>query len=115
MTAPDARVTALYDECVKVARRGGTTAYSTIAPLAWLDMNREADRWSISDYLDQISRREYLKRRPLLSAVVVLKNQNRPGTGFFTLARELGLHRGNDDDRYWTRELERVHQHWRDA
>lgn len=111
----DGRLEALYDECAKVARRGDTTYYSAIAPFASLDMSSEADRISISDYLNQISRREYLDGRPLLSAVVTRKGENRPGKGFFDLARELGLHNKRSDDRYWARELGRVHQHWRDA
>ena len=110
--APEARAAALYDECVKVARRGGTTFYSAIAPLVGLDMSVAADRATISGYLDQISRSEYLKGRPLLSAVVVRKDQSQPGKGFFDLVHELGLHDGDGNDRYWARELGRVHQHW---
>ena len=104
----------IYKELVTVAASGGTTYYSDVAPLAGLDMNSAADRNGISRVLDRISRGEHVDGRPLLSAVVVLMGENRPGKGFFTLARELGLHEeGADNDEYWANELSRVHWHWR--
>jgi len=49
----------------------------------------------------------------MLSVVVVHKANNIPGQGFFTLARELGLYRGNDDLLFFTEELRKVHEFWR--
>ena len=78
---------AIYKELIKVAKRNGTTYYSDIAPLAGLDMSLEADRNSISQILDTVSTSEHESRRPLLSAVVLLKGEEQPGKGFFDMAR----------------------------
>jgi len=44
--------------------------------------------------LDEINRYEHREGRPLLSAVVVVQEDNKPGEGFFKLARELGVFQG---------------------
>ena len=53
----------------------------------------------------------------MLSAVVVDRNEQQPGQGFFRLAIELGLLEANDDTdlgrlRFFAQELKRVHKHW---
>ena len=104
----------IYKAIAKVAKSGGTTYYSDIAPLVGLDMGFPPDRNRISDILDEISRIEHANGNPLLSAVVILKEENIPGQGFFTLAQSLGLCDGNPDSEleFWIQELRRVHEHW---
>jgi hypothetical protein len=51
----------------------------------------------------------------MLSAVVILGREPKPGHGFFTLARELGLHTGHDDDVFWVAEITKVHAAWKSA
>ena len=87
--------------------------YSEIAPLANLDMANPPDRTEIGRLLGEISTAEHKQGKPLLSAVAISHDGNKPGDGFFTLARELGLHRGSDDDAFWTAELERVYRYWK--
>ena len=99
---------AVYEEILRVARSRGITYYSDVAPLAGLNMDSPADRNHISRILGDISTTEHQGGRPLLSAVVILRDENRPGRGFFSLAQELGLYDG-DDVQYWTQELQRVH------
>ncbi len=109
----DETTKAIRDKILSVAKAKGTINYSEIAPLAQLDMSRELDRQRIGSILDDISRAEHLAGRPLLSAVVIRRDTNNPGTGFFELARELGLLSANEErDEYWVKELNRVHQHW---
>ena len=103
---------ATYEELKDVARRESYTTYSKIAPLAGLDMGSQADRNRIAEILGEISTHEHSLGRPLLSAVVVLAEEGRPGQGFFTLAREFGLYGGGDDLRFWLDEIKRVHQYW---
>lgn len=69
--------------------------------------------------LGEISREEHKadsqQPRPMLSAVVIGKNDNLPGRGFFTLAGELGKYHGtNEVDRqhFWNEEVARVHDWW---
>jgi hypothetical protein len=103
----------IYDQLVAVAREQDVTRYADIAPLADLDMGNELDRAKIGEILGEISTFEHQQRRPMLSAVVIHRDNNMPGQGFFTLARELGLYRGIDDFMFFVQELRRVHDYWR--
>jgi hypothetical protein len=53
----------------------------------------------------------------MLSAVAVYVDKNRPGDGFFSLARELGLYGGGNSEEnkitFWIAELKGVHDFWR--
>ena len=69
------------------------------------------DRNRIASILDGISTVEHRSGRPLLSAVVIRKDTNIPGQGFFSLAKKLGLYNG-DDTLYWVEELRHVHKYW---
>lgn len=102
----------IYEKLREVARAKTVTYYSDIAPLAGLDMNLPSDRNAIGKILDDINRRELEFGRPMLSAVVVHKEGLKPGQGFFTLARELGLFIGSDRDKFYIKELRRVHDYW---
>lgn len=104
---------AIYDELRKVAREQRTTTYGDIAPLAQLDMENPYHRTEIARLLGEISTHEHELGRPLLSAVVIGKDTNIPGQGFFTLARELGRYSGDDDVAFFARELSRVFGAWK--
>ena len=93
----------IYDELVRVARGRDITYYSDVAPIASLDMSTEVGRMRIAQILGEISTSENEVGRPLLSAVVVLKEANMPGSGFFGLAEDLGRYDGTDDLKYWSR------------
>ncbi|MER6270835.1 hypothetical protein [Streptomyces sp900105755] len=49
---------------------------------------------------------------PLLSALVVLKDTGWPSTGFFKLARRAPYGRQGDDVVLWTREIEKLAEHY---
>ncbi|MFH1703730.1 MAG: hypothetical protein ABIB41_09965 [Nitrospirota bacterium] len=102
----------IYQEIKSVAQKQGIIHYSEIAPLANLDMSSPEDRREIGHILGEISRYENAHGRPMLSAVVVHRNNNKPGKGFFELARELGVYDGIDNDDFFIRELNRVHEYW---
>ena len=103
----------IYERLVLVARQQDVVTYTDIAPLAELSMDNEADRLRIGGILGEISSSEYRQDRPLLSAVVIHRDNNIPGLGFFTLARELGLYHGDNDFMFFAQELRRVHDYWR--
>ena len=89
---------AIYEELKRVASRQAMTTYSDIAPLAVLDMENPADRDAIRLILGKISTYEHQKDRPMLTAIVVHRQDNIPGHGFFELARHLGrLKEGADE------------------
>jgi hypothetical protein len=81
----------IYDELKRVAQRHETTTYSAIAPLAGLDMDSQADGDTIRQILTTISTHEHQQARPMLTAIVVHRQDNIPGRGFFELAQRLGL------------------------
>lgn len=104
---------AIYDTLKKVAKGQGVTTYSEIAPLAGLDMSSPNDRNQIAEILGDISKVEHALGHPMLSVVVIHRDNNIPGQGFFTLAKELGLHSGNDDLMFFINELRRAHDFWK--
>ena len=88
---------AIYERILNVAIRGEVTNYSDIAPLAGLNMDWPPDRVAMGNILDHISEAEHREGRPLLSAVVVRRDTDMPGDGFFDLAQHLRLHEGGVD------------------
>lgn len=106
----------IYEVLKRVAREQRLTTYSDIAPLAALDMENPAHRDAMREILGKISTYEHQNGRPMLTAVVVHKQDGRPGDGFFELAQHLGLMaKGGDREGFFVRELARVHQHWNPA
>ena len=104
---------AIYNRLLEVARAGEYITYSDIAPLADLDMTLDADRHEIGRLLGEISTFEHQHGRPLLSAIVIHRDNNIPGHGFFVLARELNLYQGTDDLLFFIGEFNRVRDYWR--
>ena len=106
---------AIHERLIEVAQGAqekGYVYYSDVAPMAGLNMDSPGDRNEIAAILDGISQAEHDAGRPLLSAVVIRRDENMPGTGFFTLARALGLHTEGDNLDFWLAELRRVHDYW---
>mgnify|MGYP001577837557 CR=1 FL=1 len=104
----------IYEELKRIAGRQETTTYSAIAPLANLDMDNPAHREEMRQLLGKISTYEHQQGRPMLTAIVVRKEDNIPGHGFFELAQHLGLMRpGADLVAFFCNEVARVHATWK--
>ncbi len=104
----------IYEALMRVAREQRTTTYSDIATLAAHDMEKPTHRDMMRGILGKISTYEHQNRRPMLTAVVVHKQDSRPGDGFFELAQHLGLMaKGGDREEFFVRELDRVHKYWK--
>ena len=103
---------AIHEELIRVAKSESYVNYSDVAPMAGLNMELAHDRNQIARILDGISQAEHNAGRPLLSAVVIRRDENMPGNGFFTLAKRLGLHTEGDNLEFWLSELRRVHDYW---
>jgi hypothetical protein len=98
---------------IEVARRRSVTYYGEICGFFGLDEIRgEGDVARISAGLGALAQAEHEAGRPLLPAVVINREFNNPGPGFFTVARETGRFRGKDELGYWTGELNAVHDFW---
>ena len=103
----------IHEELTRVARRQEMTNYSAIAPLASLHMDNPAHHDEMRHILGKISTYEHRQGRPMLTAVVVHRQDNIPGYGFFELARHLGLlSTGQDELAFFCREVARVHTAW---
>ena len=61
-------------------------------------------------FLGQLSRESDATGLGMITAIVVHKEDQRPGNGFFTLAKELG--RDISDGEEWAREVGRVFRHF---
>jgi hypothetical protein len=95
-----------------VARSGQWMTEYAVAPIAGINPASQHLAAELETVLDAINRAENAEGRPLLTAVVVIKETGMPGSGFFAYARELGLHTGSDDRAFWESELQRVHDYW---
>jgi len=85
------------------------------APVHYGDLTRkirsiifEADGHDFHGLLGQLSEESDQEGKGMISALVVLKDDERPGKGFFTLAKELGRD-VLDPDKCWIAELNRVY------
>jgi len=63
------------------------------------------------DLLGIVSGKEVECGRGALSAIVVTKENNRPGAGFFKLERELGRYK-KDDETTWISEIDQLFEYW---
>lgn len=77
------------------------------------DMHDIQDRQEIGNILGQISESEHSKGRPLLS-VFIQHEDGLPGSGFFTMAEQLGRFIPNfmDKRQFVTREMAYAYNYW---
>ena len=101
---------------VETAKEQTTIFYSDLGALIGLDMSQPDQRTELSDLLGRINIAEHEEGRPMLSAVAVLKEEMRPGQGFFEIAHWLGVYSGDKDPRvqegFFIAELKRVYAYW---
>ena len=108
----DSKTRTVREKLVEVAKHKETISYSDVARIA--DLHRHSI--ALFRLLDDINKHEHAAGRPLLTAVVISKENSMPGPGFFKLATRLGHHRDGDDDRlYWMWERDRVYAEWANA
>jgi hypothetical protein len=84
-------------------------------PTFYSELNRkisaisfEPDGHDFHGLLGQLSKESDQEGKGMLSALVILKDDARPGKGFFTLASELGRDI-SDKEKCWIGELDRVY------
>lgn len=94
-------------------RLGGTTSYTEMnATLARrtgraaFDFSKDVDRAAMGELLGRIVQRDFSTRGHMLSALVIYLDGNDAGTGFYRLARGMGLLGPTDDPlAFWTKQL----------
>jgi hypothetical protein len=103
----------IRDMLIKAAENRKVVHYAEVGRLLNFSMDNPSHRVELGSILGEISTEEHENGRPLLSAVVVHKEDHLPGEGFFNLAKELGKQRPDEDnDTFYVNELQRVFDAW---
>ena len=103
----------ILDMLIKAAKNRKVVYYAEVGRLSNFSMDNPSHRVELGRILGEISTEEHKSGRPLLSAVVVHKEDHLPGEGFFSLARELGKQQPDEDnDTFYANELKRVFDKW---
>jgi hypothetical protein len=111
-----ATLQAIHAYLLELAQTGhDPITYTELARHFDMLINSEADVGLWSDRLGDVSRAEHARGNPLLSVIIINDEKNRPGGGFYDLARSKGLFQGhNEFDKlaFYSQELKRVYLHW---
>ena len=87
--------------------------YGELARMLGIDMDNPHFGAQVGRVLGEISEDEVANGRPMLSAIVVSKDDMLPGTGFFKLGQELQqVEPGQDEIAFAVGEIRRVHEYW---
>lgn len=102
-----------YSELIQAARHRGTITYQELAEAVHFpEWGSQLGRQT-GGLLMAVSANELNNGRPLLSALCVSAVDEKPGEGFFWLARHLNV-LGEDEDEYefWLAQKRAVYQTW---
>jgi hypothetical protein len=95
---------------IEIAKKQDTIPYSELVRKV-LIISIEASSYGLADMLGEISTAEDAAGRGMLSVVVVHKEDNMPGKGFFELAKILGRD-VSDKEKFWVNEVKKVYSSW---
>lgn len=88
--------------------------YDEVAEILGLTSSRLDHATIMNQALEEISVYEHNHGRPLLTAVVVRKEDLQPGQGFFKMAKHNGKQKSHEDnDKFFINELGRVRNYWK--
>lgn len=104
---------AVHGTLVEAARARGFVHYSELARMLGIDMDNPHFGAQVGRILGEISTDEVANGRPMLSAIVVSKDDMLPGKGFFKLGQELHqVQPGEDEVAFAIRQIRLVHEYW---
>jgi hypothetical protein len=98
----------VYDEMRKAAADGRTMTCSELGERVGLSWTNPDCRATLCRLMDAVNLHMHHEGQPLLSAVVLTKENGKPWWGFFDRARSLGRYEGSDQAAFFQRELHRV-------
>ncbi|KAA0581022.1 hypothetical protein FZ983_08715 [Azospirillum sp. B21] len=105
----------LRNHLVETAIERKVLSYLDVAGPLGLNMGSPEDRSALSNMLCEISVHEHNNGRPLLSVVVIGRENGVPskipGAGFYKMASDLGFE-VSDKLMFFVEELNRVHAYW---
>lgn len=106
----------VYKTLPDIARARSMIAYSDLARRVGMPTDAHTLRDLVGWLLGEISSCEHQAGKPMLSAIVVTKEDGLPGSGFFHLAVDLGKLRAGANRKarmtFWRKELRRVYSAW---
>jgi hypothetical protein len=108
----ESKTRTLQDYLIQIARKKDLTTYTEAGKVIGLDMASESGRILIAQILDEINIDEVSQGYPMISSLVIYKDNGRPGPGYFNCARGLNKLRDNDEDGFWAKEVAAVHNWW---
>jgi len=91
---------------LRAGRNGNYIFYSDLARQV-TSISLEPHSFAMDRFLDEISKEEDMAGRGILTALVVLKEQGIPGSGFWATAADIGRHTRNKLA-CWSNEFARV-------
>jgi hypothetical protein len=101
---------AVHERLVQAARALEFVHYGELAKTLGIDMDNPHFGAQVGRVLGEISTDEVANGRPMLSAIVVSKDDMLPGRGFFNLGHELNqVDPGEDEIGFAVRQIRRVH------
>jgi hypothetical protein len=102
---------------IDVARHRRVTTYTEMAEVLrpYSPTRLEPPYSPMHGWLGSVSSFEVKAGRPMLSAVVVRRDTERPGEGFFDLARRYLGFDFDDDDQFWLEQRESAYKVWADG
>jgi len=100
----------IYAILIQLAKKKTTIFYSELGNHIGLKPGNYLG-FKLGSILDQINRDEHKHGKPMLSAVVITKQNGIPAPGFFDLAKELKGFSGDKID-FWNHELKDVYNAW---
>lgn len=104
---------AVYERLVRAARAQEFVHYGELARMLGMDMDNPHFGALVGKVLGRISEDEVAEGRPMLSAIVVTKDEMLPGYGFYKLGQELHqVDPGEDEIGFALRQIRRVHDYW---
>jgi hypothetical protein len=107
---------AVYERLVQAARAREFVHYGELAKMLGIDMDNPHFGALVGKVLGQISEEEVAAGRPMISAIVVSREDMLPGKGFYKLGQELHkVDPGEDEIGFAIRQIRRVHDYWSSA
>lgn len=108
-------IKAAHAALLDAARNNTTINYKAVIDLAELSHQGDALSGALGRLFYEIVQTELARDpdAPMLSAVALPTNGNKPSNGFFELARDLGrLEVGANEDAFWIEELNACYAYW---
>lgn len=103
----------VFSELINAAKYRGYVTYQEVAKLVGLPLTGNYMGNELGTLLGAISEDEVKRGRPMLSAIVVDKNE-KIGPGFFPWAKQLGrMKEGEDEEEFLERERKAVYDQWK--